>query len=168
MYPNSRIMHLVLFIILISIPIFSVAQVQEDEVLPPDILPVVIISGNDYEMGYQYGQQAGHLIEKNKDIAWAEALVKFSKKVILNSLKANHYYIKKYTPENIDIMKGIADGATDAGYEISYTDVVLMNCTLPKPETSTYPEEAKSEEFPPKKCSVASAWGTATKSGKLI
>jgi len=168
MYPKFRIIFLLLFMILLSIPSLGTAQVQENEILPPDILPVVILKGNDYDMGYQYGQQAGHLIEKNKDIAWAEALIKFSKDVILNSLKANHYYIKKYTPENIDIMKGIADGATDAGYEISYTDVVLMNCTLPKPETSIFPEGAKDEDFPPKKCSVASAWGKATKSGKLI
>jgi hypothetical protein len=157
-----------IFLMILSIISSGYSQIQDNDVLPPDILPVVILSGSDYEMGYQYGQQAGHLIEKNKDVAWAEALVKYEKDVILKSLKANHYYIKKYTPENIEIMKGIADGATDAGYKISYMDVVLMNCTLPKPETSTYPPDANEEDFPPKKCSVASAWGTATKSGKLI
>ena len=158
----------IMIFVLVSVLFSFLGIAQENEVLPPDILPVVILSGSDYEMGYQYGQQAGHLIEKNKNIAWAEALAKYSRDVILNSLKANHYYIKKYTPENIDIMKGIAEGAKEAGYNVTYTDVVLMNCTLPKPETSIYPEGAKEDEFPPKKCSVASAWGTATKSGKLL
>ena len=32
---------------------------QGNEKLPPGILPVVIVSGSDFETGYQYGQQAG-------------------------------------------------------------------------------------------------------------
>ncbi len=58
-------------------------------------------------------------------------------------LKGNQHYITKYTPENVEIMKGIADGAAAAGFKLSYTDVLLMNCTLPKPETSTYPKGAE-------------------------
>jgi hypothetical protein len=158
----------ILIVFMIILPEFGITQQLNNEVLPPDILPVVIIRGKDYEMGYQYGQQAGYLIEKTKEAAWAEALTKYEKEVVINTLKANQYYIRKYTPENIEIMKGIADGATEAGYNITYTDVVLMNCTLPKPETSIYPEGADKDNLPPKKCSVASAWGTATKNGKLI
>lgn len=165
---NYRLRYSLVIISFILFTINGFADDAYDEVIPPDILPVVIISGDDYEMGYQYGQQAGYLIEQRKYEAWAEALSKYKREVILQSLKINQYYIKKYTPENIDIMKGIADGATDAGYEVSYTDVVLMNCTLPKPETSTYPEDAGKEELESKKCSVASAWGSCTKAGKLI
>jgi len=65
-------------------------------------------------------------------------------------------------------MKGMTDGASSKGYSISYTDVVLMNCTLPKPETSHYPEGAENQSLPPKKCSVCSSWGSATKDGQLI
>ncbi|MCJ7680173.1 MAG: C45 family autoproteolytic acyltransferase/hydrolase, partial [Candidatus Aminicenantes bacterium] len=137
-------------------------------VLPPDILPVVILRGSDYEMGYQYGKQAGSYIEKNRDAAWADALERFSRDEVIHALKANQHYIQRYTPEWIDFMKGMAAGANAANAPISYTDILLLNCTLPKPETSTYPEGAEKENLPPKKCSVSSAWGSATKDGRLI
>ena len=47
--------------------------------LPPSILPVIILSGSDYEMGYQYGQQAAAYIEKTKESSWASALQQFSR-----------------------------------------------------------------------------------------
>ncbi|MGB7294498.1 MAG: hypothetical protein WBC70_02835, partial [Candidatus Aminicenantales bacterium] len=31
--------------------------------LPPSLLPVVIIKGSDYDMGFQYGEQAGAYID---------------------------------------------------------------------------------------------------------
>jgi len=84
-------------------------------------------------------------------------------------LKINQHFIEEYTPENVEIMKGMADGASAIGYNLSYTDILLMNCTLPNPKTSSYPKDADKTEFPTEKsCSVSSAWGTATKSGKLI
>ena len=151
-----------------NFPIVVLAQDTVEETLPPGILPVVILSGSDYEMGYQYGQQAGKYIEKTKDAFWASVLRRFSRAEVIHALKANQYYINKYTPEIIDQMKGMADGATAAGYKISYVDVVLMNCTLPNPETSTYPSGAEKDALPPKKCSVCSAWGSTTTDGRLI
>jgi len=138
------------------------------EVLPPGILPIVILSGSDYEMGYQYGQQSGPYLDKEKEAQWASALQTFSRDQVIHMLKGNQFYIQKYTPENIEIMKGIKDGATASGFQLSYTDVLLMNCTLPKPETSTFPPDAEKDSLPPKKCSVCSAWGSATTNGRLI
>jgi len=144
------------------------SRASSEEVLPPSILPVVILSGSDYDMGFQYGEQAGAFIEKTKLEKWASALETYTKDEVIQALKANQHYIQKYTPEWIETMKGMADGASSKGYSISYTDVLLMNCTLPKPETSQYPEGAQKQSLPPKKCSVCSAWGSATKDGKLI
>jgi hypothetical protein len=138
------------------------------EVLPPSILPVVILSGSDYDMGFQYGEQAGAFIEKTKLEKWASALETHTKDEVIQALKANQHYIQKYTPEWIETMKGMADGAVSKGHSISYTDILLINCTLPKPETSQYPEGAENQSLPPKKCSVCSAWGSATKDGQLI
>ncbi len=143
--------------------------IGKDDVLPPDILPIVILEGPDYEMGVQYGRQAGHYIEKNKAAAWASALQQYDRETVIRTLKANQHYIQEYTPECIDIMKGIADGAAAAGYDVTYVDIMLLNCTLPKPETSMYPQGAEDDSLPPKKgCSVCSAWGMATKNGRLI
>jgi len=165
---KKNIFYLLLFLLLNLLIGIGNAYPQQKEVVPPDILPVIILQGSDYEMGYQYGQQAGHLIEKTKDAAWGSALENFTYEEVIRALKANQYYIKKYTPELIDFLRGIADGATTAGYAVTYIDAVLMNCTLPNPKTSHYPEGVEDATFPPKGCSVCSAWGTATKDGKLI
>jgi hypothetical protein len=142
---------------------------QDMDLLPPGILPVVILSGSDYEMGYQYGQQAGAHIRLNAQASWASALQRFSHDGARNALKANQHFIQEYTPENIEIMKGMAAGATAAGYDLSYEDALMMNTVLPDPETSNYPAGAEESDLPPRKsCSVCSAWGTATKDGRLI
>jgi len=162
------ILILALFIMLGSTMYLTANEARAEEVLPPGILPVVILSGSDYEMGYQYGQQAGPYLDKEKEAVWASALQTFEREKILHMLKGNQFYIQKYTPENIEIMKGIADGATASGFQLSYTDVLLMNCTLPNPEASLFPPNADRDSLPPKKCSVCSAWGSATKDGRLI
>jgi hypothetical protein len=159
---------LIFWTLLISLSSIVSASEGKRDVLPPDILPVLIISGSDYEMGFQYGQQAGPFLAVERVARWAEALETYSRDEVIRTLKANQHYIKKYTPEVIEQMKGIADGASSAGCSLSYTDVVLLNCTLPKPETSFYPEGAEKDSLPPKKCSVCSAWGSSTKDGRLI
>ncbi|MBE0711764.1 MAG: hypothetical protein IH583_05220, partial [Candidatus Aminicenantes bacterium] len=138
--------------------------------LPPSILPVVVLRGSDYDMGFQYGEQACAYIDRTREDKWASALQRFSREEVLRALQANQSFVKRYTPEWIDFMRGMAEGATKAGYPMSYTDILLMNCTLPDPKTSVFPVGADKEEFPPKDkgCSVASAWGSATKDGRLI
>jgi hypothetical protein len=165
---NTHIQLLILLIFLNLATNLIAYETKAKEVLPPGILPVVILSGSDYEMGYQYGQQAGPYLIKENEAKWASALQTFSREKILYILKGNQFYIQKYTPENIEIMKGIADGATAFGFQLSYTDILLMNCTLAKPETSTFPSGVEKVSLPPKNCSVSSAWGSATKNGHLI
>ncbi len=162
------ILFLAIGIILTLTPYLRASETKIDDVLPPGILPVVILSGSDYEMGYQYGQQVGPYLEKEREAGWASALQSLSREKVIQILKGNQFYIEKFTPENIEIMKGIADGATAAGFQLSYTDVLLMNCTLPDPETSSFPQGAEKDELPIKKCSVSSAWGSATTDGRLI
>src|SRR4030043_2439624 len=136
--------------------------------LPPSVLPVVILRGSDYEMGFQYGEQACAYIDRTREDKWAQALRRFSRDEVLRALRANQSFIKSYTPEWIDFMRGMADGATRAGFPMTYTDVLLMNCTLADPKTSVYPEGTENDLLPPKRCSVASAWGSATRDGRLI
>ena len=165
---NFMLLCLVLPVLLNLVSIPGSTKVRGNDGLPPDILPVIILSGSDYEMGYQYGQQAGPYLAINKEASWASALEDFSRAEIIRALKANQYYIKKYTPEVIELMKGMADGASASGFTLSYTDVLLMNCTLPKPKTAVFPAGAEKDTLPPKKCSVCSAWGSCTSDGRLI
>ncbi len=136
--------------------------------IPPSILPVVVLAGSDYEMGFQYGEQASAYIDRTREDKWAAALRRFSRDDVLRALRANQTFVRSYTPEWLDFMRGMADGATKAGHPTTYIDVLLMNGTLPDPKTSLYPEGAEDDELAPKRCSVASAWGSATREGRLI
>jgi len=95
--------------------LFSTSDMNSDlEILPPSVMPVIILRGSDYEMGYQYGQQACQYIEIIKNAKWAVTLKKFCFKYdkVIHELRALQYYIKKYVPGAIEEIKGIADGAS--------------------------------------------------------
>jgi hypothetical protein len=164
----------VCFLILILITYQTVLIYAEEPdstslVLPPSVMPVVILKGSDYEMGYQYGQQVGRYINVRKDTFWASALKNFNYEEILNELKAYEYYIKEYAPEEIEGMKGMADGASAAGYDVSYTDVLLLVCKLRSPGPNwTYPLSTEHEELDSEGCSVFSVWGSTTTDRSLI
>jgi len=147
---------------------WKVAFALAPKVLPPSIMPVVILSGSDYEMGYQYGEQAGQYIEARKDAEWILQLKKRSSDEVLYGLKEVEYYIGKYAPEQIGQMKGIAEGATTAGHEVLFTDVLLLNALLPSPTSAIYPSGAGGSEPLPKACSNFTAWGSTTTDGSLI
>lgn len=87
---------------------------------------------------------------------------------MIRDLKADQYYAKKYTPEEIEVMKGIADGATAAGYKTSYTDVLLLNARKPgmKVSPATYPRGAEDEIL--EECSIWSVWGSTTTDGGYL
>jgi hypothetical protein len=139
-----------------------------NEALPPDIHPVVILQGSDYEMGFQYGKFAGQMVERRRDKVLAALQQKMTQEEITRGTKAIQYYIKKYALECIEQIKGIADGATTAGYNISYENVLLLNSTLPNPKKTIFPVDAENENIDSKSCSVFSAWGKATKNRQLI
>lgn len=133
-------------------------------IVPPPVRPVLILSGSDYEMGYQYGKQRvqifgpyesayiyrhfkGRLTEKN-----------------LNTLKIYQEYVEKQTPWLIDFMKGIADGSTDAGVVLSFAEVLAYFVRKIKAYPGTEPPGIEQDND----CSGFAAWGSATKDGKLI
>ncbi len=152
------------------ITITSLAQDKLLHVLPPDIHPVVVMQVNNYEMGVQYGMAAGQLVERRRDAVLVDILGTMSRDQLDEGIKAIQYYIKKYAPECIDIIRGMADGAQMIGCDVTYSDVLMLNCRLPKTGIAEYPEDAKREivDEGPKGCSVCSAWGSATKNGRLI
>ncbi len=151
-------------------PAAVAAAIEDDparDSVPPNILPVVILQGSDYQMGIQYGSQACAYIDQQREAKWAAALQRMSREQVLRGLKINQGFVEKYTPEWIDFMRGMADGATAAGFPADFTDIMLLNCTLPDPESPVPPEAGKGAP-PEKQCSVASAWGSAVKGGGLI
>ena len=122
--------------------------------LPPNVRPVILLSGSDYEMGYQYYQQLiqvfGHFI-----LEWVGE-DKFSAKES-KTKKAYERHIKEHAPEYLEMCKGMADGARAAGVSLSYEEVLAHSIRRKVPKFR-----------PPTDCSGFAAWGKATKDGKLI
>ncbi len=89
------------------------------------LMPVIILQGSDHEMGIQYGQQAGKYLLARKESSWARALQTMSREKITRELKARQWHIKKNSPEAIAMMRGMAEGAKESGFDIDFIDVLL-------------------------------------------
>ena len=147
-------------------------------IVPPNTRPVLVLSGSDYDMGYQYQQQLIQIFGtwiledyQYSSFSWTLRMSKvvhgpFTKEE-LAALKAYQWYINEETPEMIDFMKGMADGATDAGVELSYTEV-LASFTGTSSYPGTEPSGSEKDKLPPEDCSSFVAFGSATRDGSLI
>jgi len=142
--------------------------------LSPNVHPVIIISGSDYEMGYQWYQQLIGIFgpwiltpyQIDRGFFWQGH--DFSEDE-LKALKTYQMYISQYAPEMIDMFKGMADGATDAGVPLTYTQVLAQWTKAEIFPLQSTPLESESEMLPPKdNCSGFAAWGSATSDGKLV
>ena len=89
--------------------------------LMPEICPVVILQGSDYEMGYQYAQQVIQIF--GRWVFERKAGRKFSQEE-LEIIHAWERYLEQYTPEILEMCSGWADGAAAAGVAMSYEDVL--------------------------------------------
>ncbi len=122
--------------------------------LPPNVRPVIILSGSDYEMGYQFYQQLIQIFGP-----WILERVARDRFMEHESHIKDAYEkcIKEYTPEYREMFQGMARGALEAGVSLSRDNVlahfVRRKFLKTKPSTD---------------CSSFAAWGTATKNGRLI
>ena len=134
--------------------------------MPPNVRPAIICSGSDYEMGYQYFNQ---LITIHGWEWWlGEYVGKSFNENQTKALKANQWLLMQNVPWAIEFLKGCAAGATDAGAEMTYAEVLAYFAG-----TRAYgsePEGSQDVDLPPSDgtCSGFAAWGKETKDGSLI
>jgi hypothetical protein len=148
--------------------IFNPEIRYEDGVpLAPNIAPVIILQGSDYNLGYQYAQQVNQIFG-----SWAlERLKRKFSGTEESVLKAFHDQVEKFTPEFIDINRGIAAGATEAGVTLSYEEVLADSCmtfNVPPAFRGLGRQEKQSNNDHAPACSGFAAWGRAARDGKLI
>jgi len=131
--------------------------------ITPNVRPVILLSGSDYEMGYQLNRQLVQVFGTwiLEDMTRDYTKEKFSKEE-LDALQGYEWYIKEYTPEMIDFIEGMVDGAKDAGVKLSYEQVLATFTGIRYYGTPPGSGEASEE------CGAWAAWGEATKDGKLI
>lgn len=182
-----------LFVLLLTVwaaAVFQSPAYAADKVQPvPDVYvstgfpQVVIVSGADYEMGVQYGQQSAARIAHNVAILKNRLYGPYSRDTVNADMKVWDYYIKKYTPGMSEWFKGMVAGCKDKGYTLDYYDMVL-SAVYPtelwaRPKV-TYPQETgvqpvakttpagQGDINAPHSCNGFAATGEATSDGKAI
>ena len=150
--------------------------VYEDGVpLIPNVSPVIILQGSDFEIGYQYSVQMYEIfgpwiLERLRHELTDEETI---------GLRAYQAQIEKYAPEFIEQFKGRAAGAAACGVPISFEEFEMEMCRSLLGRFQMFPGEepegTEAIEFPSCKinarqegCSGTAAWGSTTKDGKLI
>lgn len=122
--------------------------------IPPNVRPVILLVGSDYDMGYQFYRQLVQVF--GQWILKGVADDKFTEKEADQKDK-HEAHIKQYAPEMIDMFKGMAKAATEVGVPLSYEDVMAH-----------FVRKKVQSERPSSDCSALAAWKSATKNGKMI
>lgn len=117
--------------ILFQLPLCATAGDKQN--LPPPPVEVtgypqvVVVSGTNYEMGYQYAQQAAPVIYRNKQEMTSNLYKLYNNEDLVNNdIQVWNYYLRKYDPKFEDWLKGISAGCKSMGFQVSYNDLVLM------------------------------------------
>ncbi len=137
----------------------SVTPSSKSYVPPPGTMPIIVLQGDPYQMGYQYGQQAGDFIAIVRDSAWAAALSRNSTQEIRDTCQV----YRKYIAEELDqfdfesFFSGMADAMQEMGYSFDRDDPLVMLYW-----------GGRQGPQPPDHCTAFAAFGNATENGSLI
>jgi hypothetical protein len=108
----------------------TAAPSQEPEIsyagevpLVPNVRPVIVVSGTDFEMGYQHSQQLVHIFGTYYLKGAAE--VKRSPDELVG-LKQIDALVRKHTPELVEYIRGMAAGASAAGIPMTYEQMLTQ------------------------------------------
>ncbi len=157
----KRIYHAWVVLVMFSVVIFHGslgAAASWTPATPP--IKVVVVSGTNYEMGVQYGEQAADLIAANRDVVWNILDTQVGHEVVEKDIQVWTYYLEKYDPKLKDWLLGISKGCENKGLEVSYVDLVAI-MVLPqevwaRPQME-YPAETQVAGYAPSERSVLSA-----------
>ena len=87
---------------------------------------VVVVSGTDYEMGVQYGEQTAPAIVHNVAIFKSRCYDAHGRDKVTKDMQVWNYYLEKHDPGYKDWLRGIVEGCRNKGYEVEYLDLVLL------------------------------------------
>jgi hypothetical protein len=136
----------------------SVGISSKTYIPPPGIMPIVVLQGDPYEMGYQYALQVKDYIAIVRDAAWASALSKNSSPEILQTCQECRQYIASELPQFdfSSFFQGMTDAMNDQGFQFGPDDPVVM----------LYWGGRQGPE-PPDHCTTIAAFGNATGAGVI-
>ncbi|MFC2075924.1 hypothetical protein ACFLT7_02450 [candidate division KSB1 bacterium] len=162
---SRRVLALFCFLLVALSPVFAGGpEIPYSDGVPltPNVRPMIIVSGSDYDMGYQWYRQIVQVYGKKPCEELSHQ--KFSKED-LDALKAYQMYIEEHTPEMVDVLRGMVAGAAAEGITLTYQQILAKWA-----DTSRFPlpPGCANVSFPQEEdCSGWAAWGSMTKDGKL-
>lgn len=124
------------------------------------------ISGNPYVRGYQYGYELSQEIGENIEIQDVSLKHETGQGFSFFREKAVEFYGKIVPQEYQEEMRGIADGANQAGLKISYDDVLCLNSLIDL--SSWWQVEFSGSASLLNHCSAFIATGDWTTDGKIV
>ena len=142
---------------------------------------VVVVSGTNFDMGAQYGEQATAAIVHNVALFKSRLNDKFGSEKVKKDMEAWGYYLKKYDPVYVEWLQGIVDGCKRKGHVVTYLDLIAL-MVYPTEfwarPNAPYPEETRVSSikgvFTPSStgeyhaCTTFAAAGEKTAKGKPI
>jgi hypothetical protein len=129
--------------------------------LLPNVRPIIILSGSNYNMGIQYITQLKQIFGP----CVPQLLVRkqYTKQEI-SIIKQFKQIINEYAPEMLEIFKGITDGAQACDIPLTYQGVIAIFAGAEE----YFSTDSCGDNFPVEECSGFAAWFSATKDNKLI
>lgn len=174
---NKLLLIFLAMVLVISLGGFAAckAEIEELEALPEEetpsafamtgTVPVIVVSGSNYDMGVQYGRQTAARTAHNVAVVKSMLLQWFGEQQLMKDMEVWAYYFEQYTPGIAEWLRGITEGCQIEGFDLSYLDIILLNAF--DAEAWTYPEVPYPEETGVS-CTSFAASGSATKDGKPI
>jgi len=106
----------------------SDGPISQTYIPPSGVMPIIVLKGSPYEMGYQYGLQAKDYIALVRDAAWASALSRSSSEQITKNCNVYRQYISTELAQfNFSaFFRGMSDSMNDQGVAFSPTDAIVM------------------------------------------
>jgi hypothetical protein len=133
--------------------------------LIPEICPVVVLQGDDLQMGRQYVEQLVEIfgpwiIERKAGRCFTE------KEVAV--IRRWEQQLQVHTPEILRFIEGMVEGAEELGIPLTYLDALEMWTGKTEPAQYYMGKGEAIKELPPMACSGCCAWGDATVDGSLF
>ncbi len=105
---------------------------------------VVVVSGSNYEMGIEYGEQAAPAIIHNLAIFKSKlySKVKGGEETVTTDMHAWNHFLVQHDPTLKEWLDGIKQGCDNMGYTVNYDELILIMVyptELWSRPTNTYP-----------------------------
>lgn len=155
---------------------------ENETIAPPvqttkGIPQILVLRGNNHEMGRQYGEKLAFKIHALITVLKAALYQTNGEETATKDLKTQAFMADKYDPTFREWCEGIVEGCVNKGVEITYLDVIMLavypsvrwaRAEGPYPEELGFDNDAPACDTPKTYCNGLAVAADATKDGKPL